>query len=68
MHTDELRRSESFSDATVTHSLEKFPTNYAVRRLTAVLTGACYSYAQEKLRNIAYYALPNITYGSRHEM
>jgi hypothetical protein len=38
----------------VTQPLQNFPTNHAVRRLTAVLTGTCYSYAQGKLRNIAY--------------
>jgi len=53
MHTDELRGTESFSEARVTQPLEKFPANYAVRRLTVVLTGARYSYAQEKLKNIA---------------
>jgi len=68
MHTDEPRGSESFSDVRVTQPLEKFPTNYSVRRLTAVLTGDRYSYSQEKLRNIAYYALPSMTYASRHEM
>jgi len=52
MHTDELRGSESFSEAKVTQPLEKFPANYAVRRFNC--------YAQEKWRNISYYALPSI--------
>jgi hypothetical protein len=48
MHTDDLRESESFSEAKVTQPLEKFPANYAVRRLTAVLKGIRYCYAQKK--------------------
>ena len=59
IYTDEIRGSESILETKVNQSLKKFPANYCVRRLTAVLTGARYCFDHEKLRYISYYVSPS---------